>query len=189
MDPIENPQPPAEAPRAATHGLPKRLRGTAVAQDEVPPTAAGRTRPERLETALAHARQCARIAEDNRARDILLLDVRNATPLVDYFVLASAGSRRQANAIAIEIDMAMKRLGERKLGIEGTEEGRWILVDYGDFVVHLFSEDARAYYALEDIWGDAPQVDWADPDRPRPAPRPSAPEAEPEVRDESPSEY
>jgi ribosome-associated protein len=188
MDPIETPQ-PEEATRDASRGLPKRLRGTAVAQDEVPPTAASRTSPERLATALAHARQCARIAEDNRAKDILLLDVRNVTPLVDYFVLASAGSRRQANAIAGEIDTALKRLGERKLGIEGTEEGRWILVDYGDFVVHVFSEDARAYYALEDIWGDAPQLDWADPDRPPPAPRPSLSEPEPEVEDESPSEY
>ena len=95
MDPIENPQPEADD-RAATRGLPKRLRGTVVAQDEVPPSAVARTSPERLETALAHARQCARIAEDNRAKDILLLDVRNATPLVDYFVIASAGSRRQA---------------------------------------------------------------------------------------------
>ena len=49
----------------------------------------------------------------------------------------------------------MKKLGEFKLGMEGTEEGRWILVDYGDFVVHIFSEDARGYYSLEEIWGDA----------------------------------
>lgn len=196
MDPIESAV-PEEEPRTASRGLPKRLRGTVVAQDDIPPSAVSRTNPERLETALAKARQCARIADDNRAKAILLLDVRNATPLVDYFVIASAGSRRQANAIAIEIDMAMKREGERKLGIEGSEEGRWILVDYGDFVVHIFSEDARAYYALEDIWGDAPQIEWADPDRPQPpAPRPAVsaldePEPEPEpdtATDESPSD-
>ena len=190
MDPTETAL-PDENPPTASRGLPKRLRGMVVAQDEIPPTAVSRTSPERLEAALAHARDCARIADDNRAKNILLLDVRAATPLVDYFVIASAGSRRQANAIAIEIDIAMKRLGERKLGIEGTEEGRWILIDYGDFVVHLFSEDARAYYALEDIWGDAPQLDWADPNRPSPADRPSrapASSPEPEATDAPPSE-
>jgi ribosome-associated protein len=62
----------------------------------------------------------------------------------------------------------MKRRGEFKLGIEGSEEGRWTLIDYGDFVVHIFSNEARAYYALEEIWGDAPQLDWQDPARVRP---------------------
>jgi ribosome-associated protein len=54
----------------------------------------------------------------------------------------------------------MKKYGEAKLGIEGSEEGRWTLIDYGDFVVHVFSPEDRAYYALEDIWGDAPRLDW-----------------------------
>ena len=54
----------------------------------------------------------------------------------------------------------MKKLGERKLGLEGSEEGRWILIDYGDFVVHIFSAEGRDYYALEEIWGDAPQLEW-----------------------------
>jgi ribosome-associated protein len=148
-------------------GLPKRLRGTYVAQDEVPPRAVARSHPERAAKALEHARFAARIADDNRGRDIALLDLRNATPLVDFFVLVTAGSRRQANAIAIEIDAEMKKIGERKLGFEGSEEGRWILIDYGDFVVHVFNPEARAYYALEDLWGDAVRLEWEDPDRPR----------------------
>ncbi|MDX2038521.1 MAG: ribosome silencing factor [Isosphaeraceae bacterium] len=135
------------------------------AQDDVPHVAVARSEPARLERAREHAILCARIAEDNRAKDILLLDLRQATPLLDFFVIASANSRRGANAIAIEIDMEMKRLGERKLGMEGAEEGRWILIDYGDFVVHIFSEDARTYYSLEEIWGDAPHVEWRDPAR------------------------
>ena len=57
----------------------------------------------------------------------------------------------------------MKKLGEPKLGIEGSEEGRWTLIDYGDFVVHIFSAEARSYYALEEIWGDAPKLDWGSP--------------------------
>ena len=110
--------------------------------------------------ALEHARICARIADDNRGKDILLLDLRKTTPLVDFFVIVTATSRRQSHAIASEIDQEMKKLGEAKLGLEGSEEGRWILIDYGDFVVHIFSPEDRAYYALEEIWGDAPQLDW-----------------------------
>ena len=79
-------------------------------------------------------------------------------------MIVTANSRRQSHAIASEIDQEMKRLGEYKLGIEGSEEGRWILIDYGDFVVHIFSGEARAYYALEEIWGDAPRLDWQDPE-------------------------
>ena len=80
-------------------------------------------------------------------------------------MIVTAASRRQSHAIASEIDQEMKKLGEAKLGLEGSEEGRWILIDYGDFVVHIFSPEDRAYYALEEIWGDAPHLDWHEPDR------------------------
>src|SRR5262245_55023419 len=150
---------------------PTRRRVAHAIQDDVPFNAAARTHPERVARALEHARIGARIADDNRAKDVLLLDLREATPLVDFFVIATASSRRQSHAIASEIDQEMKRLGEHKLGIEGSEEGRWILIDYGDFVVHVFSGEARSYYALEDIWGDAPRLDWQDPERVRPASR------------------
>lgn len=140
-------------------------------QDRVPSGALNRSNPDRLQRALERARRCARIADENRAKDILLLDIRPNTPLVDFFVIATASSRRQASAIVIEIDAEMKRVGEFKLGMEGSDEGRWALIDYGDFVVHIFSEEARTYYALEEIWGDAPQLDWRDPNDPRPRPR------------------
>ena len=140
-------------------------------QDDVPFHALARSQPERLERALEHARICARIADDNRAKDLLVLDLRLVTPLVDYFVIATANSRRQSHAIGSEIDQEMKRLGEAKLGIEGSEEGRWILIDYGDFVVHVFSGEARAFYALEEVWGDAPRLDWQDPNQVRHAPK------------------
>lgn len=151
---------PQESPApSARSGLPKRLRGTRIAQDDPPAQAVARTHPGRQDQAIERARLCARIAEDNRGRDIVLLDLREVTPLVDFFVLVSAASRRQANAIAIEIDAEMKKHSEAKLGMEGSEEGRWILIDYGDFVVHIFSEDAREFYGLEDLWGDARRVD------------------------------
>ncbi len=146
----------------------RAVRGRSIrsAQDDIPTRAVDRRDPSRLGVALEHARIAARIADDNRARDIVLLDLRQATPLLDFFVIATASSRRQGHAIASEIDAQMKKLGEHKLGLEGSEEGRWILIDYGDFVVHIFSAEGRAYYALEEIWGDAPQLPWSsDPPR------------------------
>jgi ribosome-associated protein len=154
-----------------THPIvePRRRHARHEPQDDVPTSAVARSQPERAAHALEHARICARIADDHRAKDVLLLDLRAVTPLVDFFVIATAPSRRQSHAIASEADQEMKRLGEHKLGIEGSEEGRWTLIDYGDFVVHIFSGDARSYYALEDIWGDAPRLEWQDADRVRPA--------------------
>jgi ribosome-associated protein len=140
-----------------------RTRGTHSSQDDVPHHATERREPSRAGVALEHARICARIADDNRGKDILLLDLRKATPIVDFFVIITAVSRRLSHAIASEIDQEMKKLGEAKLGLEESEEGRWTLIDYGDFVVHIFSADDRAYYALEDIWGDAPQLNWQEP--------------------------
>ncbi len=172
--PQDQPLPPEPTPTTESKGLPKRLRGTSVAQDEVAPAAVGRLQPARQDRALELARRCAQLIEENRGKDVVLLDMRGATSLVDYFVIATAGSRRQANATASDIDAAMKRLGEYKLGMEGSEEGRWILLDYGDFVVHVFGEEARPYYGLDDIWGDAPRLEWADPDRPVPPSRRAA---------------
>ena len=157
---------PASEPVTNRRTRSLRTRETHETQDDVPHHATDRREPNRLGVALEHARLCARIADDNRARDIVLLDLRKATPLVDFFVIATAGSRRQSNAIVSEVDQEMKKRGEAKLGIEGSEEGRWALIDYGDFVVHVFSPEDRAYYALEDIWGDAPHLDWQEPSEP-----------------------
>jgi len=132
-------------------------------QDELPHHATARRDPRRACLAQERASICARIADDNRGKDILVLDLRQTTPIVDFFVIVTAVSRRQSRAMASEIDQAMKKLGEAKLGMEGSEEGRWTLIDYGDFVVHVFSPDDRAYYALEEIWGDAPKVNWQEP--------------------------
>ena len=147
---------PAPKRRPRNH----HARATQMTQDDVPHHATERREPLRAALALDRARACARIADDNRGKDIVLLDLRQTTPLVDFFVIVTAISRRQGNAIASEIDQAMKKQGEAKLGLEGSEEGHWILIDYGDFVVHIFSPEDRLYYSLEEIWGDAPQLDW-----------------------------
>ena len=179
---------PFEAPPASTPTpeltTRRRRKPQPLPQDDVAYSAVARAMPARVAKALEHAILGARLADDNRGKDILLLDLRAATPLIDFFLIISASSRRQAYAISSEIDQELKKRGETKLGIEGAEEGRWILTDYGDFVVHVFSEDARTYYALEEIWGDAPRLDWRDLSR---KPRPSesrvvvAPEAAPDA--------
>jgi ribosome-associated protein len=163
-----------------------RSRATHAIQDDVPHHATERREPHRAALALERARVCARIADDNRGKDILLLDLRQITPLVDFFVIVTAVSRRQNHAIAGEIDQAMKKLGEAKLGIEGSEEGRWTLIDYGDFVVHVFSPEDRAYYALEEVWGDAPRLDWQAPPAGEPAPAAEAPPRRAEERRDEP---
>jgi ribosome-associated protein len=102
----------------------------------------------------------ARVAEDNKARDIAILDMRKITPLYDYFVLITGQSRRQIHTIVEEVDAAMRAEGERRLGIEGYEASKWVIQDYGDVVVHVMDPDSRRYYALEELWADAPRVDW-----------------------------
>jgi ribosome-associated protein len=85
--------------------------------------------------------------------------MRELTSMFDYFVLATGASRRQLHAMSEEIDHALEdRMGDRRLGIEGYEESRWILLDYGDVVVHLFEPEMRDYYALEELWGQAKRI-------------------------------
>ena len=123
-------------------------------------SAAHETTPVRLaEAGLKRALLAAQTAEDNRGRDIVILDVREQTTFFDYFVIVTGTSRRQLHAISEEIDRALQeQLGDRRLGIEGYEESHWILLDYGDIVIHLFDEQTRSYYALEDLWGGAKRM-------------------------------
>jgi ribosome-associated protein len=109
--------------------------------------------------ALRRALVVARVAEENRGRDVVVLDMRELTSLFDYFVVASGTSRRQLHAMSEEIDRVLQEeLGDRRLGIEGYQESRWILLDYGDVVVHLFEPETRSYYAIEDLWGQAKRL-------------------------------
>ena len=98
-------------------------------------------------------------ALDKKAIDLDVLAVSELTSIADYFLLCSAASERQAQAIA---DGVVDKLREddrvKPLLIEGTTPGRWILLDYGDFIFHIFTEDCRRFYGLERLWGDAPNV-------------------------------
>jgi ribosome-associated protein len=124
-------------------------------------TASVRTRPTSAQAAaLERACLAARVAADNKGCDVIVLDMREVTPLYDYFVLATGASRRQIHNMAEEIDASLRAEGDHRIGIEGYESSRWVVQDYGDVVVHLFDEDARPYYALEELWADAGRVDW-----------------------------
>jgi len=110
--------------------------------------------------ALERASLCARVAEEHKARDIVVLDMRGITPLYDFFVIATGNSRRQIHTLTEEIDAVMREHGDRRLSIEGYESSTWIVQDYGDVMVHVFNPQTREYYGLEDLWADAPRVDW-----------------------------
>jgi len=100
-------------------------------------------------------RAAVRAAEEKQAKDIRVLDLRGLTSFADYFVLASGTNSRQIQAIADEIETQLKKLGERPTNVEGYDNADWILMDYGDYLVHIFSEKARTYYDLERLWRDA----------------------------------
>lgn len=96
-------------------------------------------------------------ALDKKATNLDVLAVAELTSIADYFVLCSAGSERQAQAIADNVlDRLKQEMGVKPLLVEGTTPGRWVLLDFGDFIVHIFTEEVRRFYGLERLWGDAP---------------------------------
>jgi ribosome-associated protein len=103
----------------------------------------------------------AQVAHDNRGQQIVVLDLRELTAEFDFFLLITGTSRRQLHAIADEIEHSLAdQFGEKLEGMEGYAAGTWILQDYGNVVVHLFDDKARDYYALEQLWTGAKQIDW-----------------------------
>ena len=125
------------------------------------------------------ARVSARIADDKKAEDIIVLDLRGLMYVTDFFVIASGGNPRQLHAIQSAIHQEMSQRGVRPIGQEGTGQDRWVLMDYGDFVVHLFDPDSRRLYDLELLWGDAPRFEWQTPPKKRSrAKTPKPPQAE-----------
>lgn len=98
-------------------------------------------------------------ALDKKAFDLTVLSVNELTSIADYFVLCSANSERQTQAIADAVmEKVREQEGVKPLLVEGATPGRWILIDFGDFIVHIFTEDCRRFYGLERLWGDAPNV-------------------------------
>jgi ribosome-associated protein len=97
-------------------------------------------------------------AQDKKAEDIVVLDLRAAASFTEYFLLLTGMNSRQTAALAETIERDLKAENLRPIGVEGASRGEWILMDYGWFIVHVFSPAARDYYALEKLWGDAPSL-------------------------------
>jgi ribosome-associated protein len=98
-------------------------------------------------------------ALDKKAFDLDVLAVADLTSIADYFILSSASSERQAQAIADSVlERLRAKMKVKPLLVEGSTPGRWILIDFGDFIVHVFTVDCRRFYGLERLWGDAPNV-------------------------------
>lgn len=113
-------------------------------------------------TASEHARELARIAaaaaDSKQAEDLVALDVSGPLPLTDIFLLASGRNERNVLAVASEVEDKLNEAGVKTLRREGRSEGRWVLLDFGDLVVHVFHEEDRMYYSLERLWKDCPVV-------------------------------
>lgn len=106
----------------------------------------------------ARCREVVAAAEERKAYDLRVLQLGEVTSFTDYFLICSGTSGRQVQAIADAVQQTMKDERVRPLQIEGYKNGRWVLMDYGDFVVHIFDEETRSFYGLERLWADAPDV-------------------------------
>lgn len=116
------------------------------------------------EAALELAKVAARAADAKKAEHTLVLAVGDVLAITDYFVIASAGNRRLVKAVVDAVEDAVReQLGRTPLRSEGAAEQQWVLVDYGDVVVHIFAEEIRMYYEIERLYRDVPKIEWADP--------------------------
>jgi len=105
----------------------------------------------------------ARAASSKLGRDTLVLRVEKLLGLTDAFVITSGANPRQVRTISDEVERQLKQAGAGgPVSVEGLDDARWVLMDYGDFVVHVFADEARAFYDLEHLWGDAPRWAWDD---------------------------
>ena len=131
-----------------------------VTDNPSPYAAIDRKNPERSrELAMA----AALTASENGATAIKVLDMSRQTALFDYFVIATGTSRRQLHAISEEIDRKLEEdLNDKRMNIDGYDESRWIVLDYGTVVIHLFDNETREFYSLEGLWADAQAVDLSD---------------------------
>jgi len=106
------------------------------------------------------ARLCARVLDESKMEDIQVFHVEGALQITDYFVVASGRNPRHLKSASDEILRKLREVGARRRGLEGYREGKWVLLDFSDVVVHLFLTENRGYYSLEELWGDCPRLDW-----------------------------
>ena len=154
------PEAPAQEAGAAERGQAAAERAADGTQE------AGAAVPAASPVQEASSRDCALIAakaaDAKKATDIMVQEVRDRISVTDYFVIATAANRRQVEAIVDEVEERVRKEAHAKpLHREGTEDGMWALLDYGNFVVHVFQPETREYYRLEALWNDAPVIDLA----------------------------
>jgi len=102
----------------------------------------------------------AKLADKKKADDIIILNLKKITFITDYFIVATGMNKKHNQAIAMDLIEQAKALGVAKLGLQGYEEGNWVLVDFGWVVIHLLNEQLREFYNLESIWGGATKINW-----------------------------
>ncbi|HYX79092.1 MAG TPA: ribosome silencing factor [Actinomycetota bacterium] len=102
-------------------------------------------------------------AASKQASDIVILDVHGLIVITDFFVIGTGATDRQVRTIVEEVERALRDLGRKPVRREGETEGRWVLLDYVDVVVHVFAPTERAFYDLERLWRDAPRLPWSEP--------------------------
>jgi len=126
-------------------------------------TAAARSVADQPDTAVPDASLLAARAADSKLGDqTVILSVGDALGITEAFVITSGGNARQVRTIADEVELQVKKAeGRAPIRIEGLDDARWVLMDYGDFLVHVFVDEAREYYDLEHLWADAPRVAWS----------------------------
>jgi len=119
------------------------------------------TADDHVPTLADWARHAARAADDRLGRDTVIIEVGDVISVTDFFVISSAVTSRQVRAIAEEVEEQLTILdGPKLVRVEGRDDHRWVLMDFGGFVVHVLDEEFRAFYDLERLWSDCPRVDW-----------------------------
>jgi ribosome-associated protein len=106
--------------------------------------------------------RCANAALDKKARKLVILSVKDISSFADYFIICSGTSDRQVQAIAASVQEHMKKAGFLPIGVEGESHARWVLMDYGDVIIHIFYEPVREFYDIERLWSEAPRMEIAE---------------------------
>ena len=111
-------------------------------------------------TSLQIARLCAQAADHKKGEDIAVMDLRKISSVSDFFVIITGHSEPHLKAIRNEIELRLKKNDVHAKGIDGFPHSQWVVMDYFDVIIHIFTNQRRAFYALEQLWGDAHQIDW-----------------------------
>lgn len=129
-------------------------------EGQVKPGRESLKKPGREMSAREKALLCARVGAEYKALDLVVLEVSSFTSFADYFIIASGKSSRQVQGIADNLERNLRDHGIKPLGVEGRGEGQWILMDYGDVILHIFYEPIRHFYDLESLWSEAARIPW-----------------------------